>query len=110
MTLEECLNVTGLSEKEKGTIKATFGRMADNKFSRCADEAALNKVLAKSRAKANAKAMIEEAIADAKKNGATTDDIVKAIVNIYKAKRKAELEREIASLNIELASLNAVEN
>ena len=99
MTLDECLAVEGLSNKEKGTIKATFGRKADNKFSQCADANALNALLAKSREKADAKVKIEKAIADAKKNGATTDDIVKAIVNIYKAKRKAELERELASLN-----------
>lgn len=99
MTLEKCLAVDGLSEKEKGTIKATFGRKADNKFSRCSDANALNKLLADSRKKAKEKAEIEKAVENAKKNGATTEDIVKAITNIYKAKRKAELEAELAALN-----------
>lgn len=99
MTLDECLAVEGLSNKEKGTIKATFGRKADNKFSQCADANALNELFSKSREKANEKAEIEKAVADAKKNGATTADIVKAITNIYRAKRKAELEAELARLN-----------
>lgn len=98
MTLEECLAVDGLSLKEKGTIKATFGRKNPNKFSACADAAALNELLAKNREKANEKEAIEEAVADAKKNGATTEDIVKAITNIYKEKRVAELEAELAKL------------
>lgn len=99
MTLEQCLAVAGLSEKEKGTIKATFGRKADNKFSQCADENALNELLSKNRKKAESKASIEKAVEEAKKNGATTEQIVKAITNIYKERRKAELQAELDRLN-----------
>lgn len=99
MTLEQCLSVEGLSLKEKGTIKATFGRKEVNKFSECADAAALNQLLAKNRAKAEEKTAIEKAVEEAKKNGATTEQIVKAITNIYKERRKAELEAELARLN-----------
>lgn len=99
MTLEQCLAVAGLSEKEKGTIKATFGRKEDNKFAQCEDENALNELLKKNREKAESKASIEKAVEEAKKNGATTEQIVKAITNIYKARRKAELEAELARLN-----------
>ena len=105
MTKDECLKVAGLSEKEKGTIKATFGRSEKtgkpNKFEQCADENALNELLKKNREKADGKKAIEEAVAKARKNGATTKQIVKAIRNIYKEKRLAEIEAEKAELEAE---------
>lgn len=99
MTLEQCLAVEGLSLKEKGTIKASFGRNPNNKFSRCTNKNELNLLLAKNRIKAEEKAAIEKAVEEAKKNGATTEEIVKAITNIYKKKRLAQLQAEMDKLN-----------
>ena len=105
MTLEQCLAVAGLSEKEKGTIKATFGRNRVNKFSQCADENALNELLAKNRAKADGKKAIEDAVAEARKNGASTEQIVEAIQSIYREKQIQENLESLRKLGIDVSAI-----